>query len=119
MILLYTISLGLVSLYISSYYISFSKISQNISEKIYPIHKRIEQIKEIEDVIKLLQFLAKRNPTEDVADKIVNNLNKYGLSDNTIQRLSRMHMKYASDYGVKGYAINMLWSCVVLHNSSE
>ena len=117
--LMYTISLGIISIYVSSFYISFPQISQNISETLYPINQRIERIRKIEDVIKLLQFLSRRSPTEDVAEKIVNVLTNNKISDETIQILSRLHMKYGTDDGIKGYAINMLWSCIVLYNSSR
>lgn len=117
--LMYTISLGIIGIYVSSFYMSFPQITQNISERVYPINRRIERIRKIEDVIYLLQFLSKRSPTEDVAEKIVNVLNNNKLSDETVQILSRLHMKYGSDDGIKGYAINMLWSCIVLHNSCQ
>tara|TARA_Y100000748_G_C15119938_1_gene341797 strand:+ start:67 stop:426 length:360 start_codon:yes stop_codon:yes gene_type:complete len=118
LILLYTITIG-VSLYASSYLFYYPRKFQELSEIMYPIHDRIERIRKIEDIIKLLQFLARTNPTEDVADKIVAVLNMNALSDESVQRLSRLHMKYGSDNGIKGYAINMLWSCIVLQNSSD
>lgn len=74
---------------------------------------RIERVHSIHDVICLMQDIARRSPTEDVADKLVDAITYKPLSDEAMHRISRLHIQFGSNLGIQGYAINMLWGPIV------
>lgn len=96
---------------------------------IYSIHKRyskpkeikdkVNNIKTIKDVVRLLQSIGAKAPTEDICEKLVDNFKKNPLSESCLITLSNLHKQYGNDPGMNGYAINMLWSCVVFVDSLE
>mgnify|MGYP001442708625 CR=1 FL=1 len=76
---------------------------------------RIENIKNISDVVCLLQYLSDDATTEEIADKIIDAFTEEEISEDCMIKLSKLHKKYAIDNGIQGYSINMLWSCLVQH----
>lgn len=84
----------------------------------YTMRDRIEKIFTITDVIHFLQHISKDSSTEDIVDNIVSEIRREPLKDDVMQRISRLHMAYANDLGIKGYAINMLWSSILKGNES-
>lgn len=96
---------------------------------LYNIHKRhskpieikdkVNNVKTIKDVVRLLQSMGSKAPTEDICEKLVNNFKKNPPSESCLITLSNLHKQYGNDSGMNGYAINMLWSCVVFVNSLE
>ena len=83
------------------------------------IKDKVNNIKTIKDVVRLLQLIGAKAPTEDICEKLVNNFQKNPLSESCLITLSKLHKQYGNDSGMNGYAINMLWSCVVFVNSLE
>jgi len=79
----------------------------------------IEEIKTIEHAITFLQNLSVNKSTENITDSIIEHLEKSPLSDETISRISKLHYEYGDDKGIKGYAINMLWSCILSYHISK
>lgn len=75
---------------------------------------QIERIKNIDDVVLFMKKIASTSSTEYVTEELVCALTKTNLSENTLLRLSNLHKTFATDNGIRGYAINMLWSCVIL-----
>ena len=76
--------------------------------------QKIENIKKIQDAVRLLQNIARRAPTEDIAALLTNTVITHGIRENAAIRISRLHTQYGGDQGTNGYAINMLWSCIVM-----
>lgn len=72
-----------------------------------------DRVRTIQDLVILLQNLARRRPTEAVVDEIRVRLVEYGITEDALVKLSRLHREYGDDLGVHGYAINMVWSTVV------
>ena len=89
----------------SSYYYVYHYTKPNVNE--------IEDITSIKDVVIYLKKMAKKTETDDLVDNILVLLDKHPLSDECIQRLSRLHMKYGYGYGMNSYAINLLWSTIL------
>lgn len=96
-------------LYVSKYY------EHDSSD--FALYKEIENIKDIESVVKLLTKIAGSDETDTIVMKIVHVLECYLLSEDTLIRISKLHKEYGHDNGINGYAINLLWSCIVLKNS--
>ena len=71
---------------------------------------RLELSSDVEDLIVLLQDIARRAPTEDVVDRLSSSIDDYGISERCLLRLSALHRTHGSDIGIKGYAINLVWS---------
>ena len=82
---------------------------------------RIEKIRTIDQVVRLLQTLAYRSPTEDVVSHICEAIEMHGIAEAAVDRLSRLHRHHGNELGARGYAINLLWSTVLeaiaSHNS--
>lgn len=72
-----------------------------------------DQVRTIQDVVGLLQRLARRRPTEAVVEEIRTRLLEYGITEEALVLLSRLHREHGDDHGVRGYAINLVWSTVV------
>lgn len=84
----------------------------------YNEHRRarpgvLDRVKTINCVVRLLQDIGRLRPTEDMVEEIERRLVADGILESTLIRLSDLHKKYANDLGIKGYAINMLWSTIV------
>lgn len=75
--------------------------------------RRIEAARRVDDVVRLLQYAARRAPTEDVVVHIATTLQEYGISENALHRLSAMHRHCANDDGIRGYAMAMVWSTIL------
>ena len=75
--------------------------------------RRVETATRVQDLVRLLQDLAKRAPTEDVVSHISSAIREYGISEAALERISQMHRLHANDDGVHGYAITLIWSTVV------
>jgi len=75
--------------------------------------RRIEAATRVDDVVRLLQHIARRAPTEDVVVHIAFALQEYGISEVALNRLSAMHRVYANDDGIHGYAMAMVWSTIL------
>ena len=74
----------------------------------------IEELFTIEDV---LRFVRERSSdvidTDEVVSKIQAECIEGGLREGAVIRVSHMHVRYGSDLGVRGYAINLLWSSML------
>lgn len=74
----------------------------------------IEELFTIEDV---LRFVGERSSdaidTDAIVSKIQAECLEGGLREATVIRVSHMHVRYGSDLGMRGYAINLLWSSML------
>lgn len=77
------------------------------------LSQRLHEIRTVDDVIGVLQRVAHRSPTEDVAAKLSEAFELCGVDEELLKRLSDIHRKHGGDLGVRGYAINMLWSVLI------
>jgi hypothetical protein len=77
------------------------------------LHARISSIRNIKQVLSVIQHAARRSPTDDVMLKITECIRQNGIPEKNVIILSRLHTVWGGDDGSYGYAINMLWSCVV------
>lgn len=77
----------------------------------YIFKKRELDCVSIEDVVALLNHLVDKK--ESLEDSIVRYLQKIEISENALQHISTLHKMYGKDLGVNGFAINVLWSCML------
>ena len=75
--------------------------------------EQIESCRTVEDLVCLLQHLAARRPTEDLAAHISAAFERNGVTERCLQRLSNLHRVYGADLGLAGYAINFVWSLLM------
>lgn len=103
--------LGSIGIMSSSYYYLYH----------YSVSKEneIEDITSIKDVVNYLKKIGQMKETDDIMDHILVSLDKHPLSDECIQRLSRLHMKHGAGLGINSYAINLLWSTVLFSYTTE
>lgn len=74
---------------------------------------KIEHIKNIKNVVMYIQNIARKKPTDDILEYLINDLLKNPLTDNCLIRISALHKQYGEDLGREGYAINVLWSAIL------
>ena len=77
---------------------------------------KIEHIKDIQNVVMYIQNIARKKPTDDILDNLVNDLLKNPITENCLIRISALHKQYGNNLGREGYAINVLWSAIVCWN---
>ena len=86
----------------------------------YKDDKSIDTIEKIETIADVIDYLRKieseEHSTENMIDKIYSILQQNPLSEESLIKLSKLHKIYANHNGIEGYAINMLWSCIVSVN---
>ena len=72
----------------------------------------IEELFTIEDV---LRFVRERSSDATSTDEVVSKIQAecIALREETVLRVSNMHVRYGSDLGVRGYAINLVWSSML------
>lgn len=106
-----SVVLGSIGIMSSSYYYLYYYTTQNENE--------IENITSIKHVVSYLKKVSNMKETDDLIDHILVVLDKYPLSDECLQRLSRLHMQYGDGYGMNSYAINLLWSTVLFSYTTD
>ena len=74
---------------------------------------RVEQCHTIDDLVRCMQDLARRRPTEDLALHLAGALEERGVSEECVLRLSELHRAYGDDDGLRGYAITFAWGAIV------
>ena len=82
---------------------------------------RINSIKTINGEIKFMQRLIKRAPADDLMDKLTNIFIVHAseIHAEQIQLFSRLQKEYENDLGIKGYASQMLWACILIASQEE
>lgn len=80
--------------------------------------QRLERIRTIDNLVEWLQRIAARKPTECLVDEIHTLFRENGIHESTLQTLSKLHRIYGANNGVRGYAINQVWS-VLAHGISN
>ena len=78
-----------------------------------PTMDRIEACRTVDDVVAVLQDVGRGTSTERLAELIAVSAEQRGITENGVERLSRIHASYGADLGLRGYAINFLWACIV------
>ena len=74
---------------------------------------RIEACKSIEQIIGVVQTIAVDSSTEDAADLVSESIERAGITETCLKQLSKLHREYGADLGVRGYAINFVWTIVL------
>tara|TARA_B110000008_G_C16913077_1_gene541519 strand:+ start:15 stop:383 length:369 start_codon:yes stop_codon:yes gene_type:complete len=89
-------------------------------DKKYRYNKSIGSIEKIETIADVINYLKKieseEHSTENMTERIYSILQENPLSEESLIKLSKLHKTYAKHNGIEGYAINMLWSCIVSVN---
>ena len=75
--------------------------------------QRLHGVHTASDAVRLLQHMARRAPTEDVAMQLCDALEHYGVDESLLVRLSNLHRIHGADNGARGYAINMIWGVML------
>lgn len=73
----------------------------------------LQRARSASDVVRLLQRLARRATTEDIAVQLAGALEQDGIDEAVLVRLSRLHRLHGEDNGATGYALNMVWGIVL------
>ena len=83
-------------------------------DRMTPCEFSIDDIFTIEDVIFCLHSIAQVDTScDDLSSQIVQCVQEFGIREDSLARLSRMHIEYGADVGSYGYAINVMWSAIV------
>lgn len=79
------------------------------------IVKRLNKIRTSRDAVRLLQDLSVDTSTEEVTEQLANTIALHAdhISDATVCRLSRLAQEHKDDFDMHGYAVTLIWSCVV------
>ena len=104
---------GSVGIFFTSFYVYYYYYTVETS-----IFNPIESMKTIEDVVQHLQKIARKRPTDDILDLIIESLDNAPISEDAVSRISQLHRKYGRDLGRDGFAINLVWSAIV-HTQSN
>ena len=83
------------------------------SEPTVLLVRELEGVCTIRQAVKMLQRLARHDGTEAMAARIADAVYAHGLHAAAVARLSALHRRYGRELGIRGYAITVLWSCVV------
>lgn len=74
---------------------------------------RIEACKSIDQIIGVVQTVATDSSTEDAANLVSESIEQAGITETCLRQLSKLHREYGADLGVRGYAINFVWTIVL------
>lgn len=74
---------------------------------------QIEHLKSIRQVVTYIQSIARKKPTDDLLEYLIDTIMDKPLSDECLQRISDLHKKYADGLGRESFAINLLWSAIL------
>jgi hypothetical protein len=77
------------------------------------LRKRLHRVHSATDAVHLLQRMASRAPTEDVAMHLADAIAHDGVDEVLVVRLSELHRLHGADMGATGYAINMIWGVIL------
>ena len=83
------------------------------------IVSEINRARTINDVLRLVRRLARRSPTEEVAERLADALGRSDVKESTIKRLSQLNKKHGQRMDAKGFAICVVWSSVVATNQER
>lgn len=73
----------------------------------------LHRARSVADLVRLLQRMARRAPTEDLATRLAAAFEEDGVDEALVVRLSQFHRDYGADNGAKGYAVNMVWAILL------
>ena len=76
------------------------------------IIQQLEKIKTIGGAVKMLQSMAMDRETDDLKSELVDRVYTHGLSEVCVLRLSKLHRRWGTDLGLRGYAITFIWSAI-------
>lgn len=51
--------------------------------------------------------------TEDAANLLSESIERSGITETCLKQLSKLHREFGADLGVRGYAINFVWTIVL------
>ena len=74
---------------------------------------RIEACKSIDQIIGVLQTISEGSSTEDAANLLSESIERSGVTETCLKQLSKLHREFGADLGVRGYAINFVWTIVL------
>ncbi len=80
----------------------------------------LEAITDIEQAVRFVQEMSlAQDTTENIVGEISNSIRENGIPEMTVQILSDLHRRYGSDNGIHGYAINLIWSTIVIELAND
>jgi hypothetical protein len=81
----------------------------------------LNKLQTIHEVVDFIKYSCKYKSTEDVTEYLVNLIvsNAHLVKDSSITRLSRLAQLYMDYNDERGYAITLLWSCMVTATQIE
>ena len=88
-------------------------VAQRRNNAPLPPMDRFEACRTVDDVVAALQDFGRGTSTEQLAERIVASAKAQGITEGGVARLSRMHAAHGADLGLRGYAVNFLWACIV------
>lgn len=71
---------------------------------------RVERCETIDDLVRCMQDLARRRPTDDLALHLATRFQDRGITEECLVRLSKLHRRHGGDNGLRGYAVTFVWS---------
>ena len=91
------------------YFQLLSLFARDLTQKIQLIHTP-------QDAVRLVRSIA-TDSTDELVDRLCDATRD--LDDTTLTRLSRLYQFCAKDGGEHGYAMTLLWTCVLTHREAE
>lgn len=85
------------------------------------IIKRINRICSATDAVLFLQDMYSDKSTEDMTEHLTQLIisNAHNIRDDTIKRISNLSQKFKNNYDIQGYAVTLIWSCIVAATQND
>ena len=83
--------------------------------------KQLNNIHTAKDVFDFIAIFMVHDSTEDTVEKMTNMIisHAHEINESTVKRLSDLSKTYNNNLGAEGYAVTLLWSCIVAATQNE